>query len=130
MNAVKCKRLVLQAELHYSVVNTTFIEPAVAAQYGLARGKNRAILNLSLREHLADGSTMAREMALKGLSWDLTERQDFFDFIQVVEGPAIYYIGEFKFLNREWRYFEVDFGPENSEQSFNYKFKHQMWVNE
>ena len=118
------------SELHFSVVNTTFIEPEVAAQYGLARGKRRAILNLSLREHLDDGSTVAREMDLKGLSWDLTERQDYFDFIQVIEGPAIYYIGEFKFLNREWRYFEVDFQPENGGETFNYKFKHQMWVNE
>ncbi|MEO0437244.1 MAG: DUF4426 domain-containing protein [Pseudomonadota bacterium] len=117
-------------ELHFSVVNTTFIEPEVAAQYGLARGKRRAILNLSLREHLEDGNTVAREMDLKGLSWDLTERQDFFDFIQVIEGPAIYYIGEFKFLNREWRYFEVDFQPENDGETFNYKFKHQMWVND
>ena len=39
-------------ELHYSVVNTTFIDAKVAATYGITRGKKRAILNLSVREQL------------------------------------------------------------------------------
>ena len=117
-------------ELHYSVVNTTFLDPAVASQYGLARGSRRAIVNLSLREHLADGSTVASPMLVEGSSWDLTERRDVFDFAEIREGPAIYYIGEFKFLNREWRYFEFNFTPEGSDESYYYKFKHQMYVND
>lgn len=117
-------------ELHYSVVNTTFIEPQVAAQYGLARGKRRAIVNFSLREHLEDGTSVARPMQLDGRSWDLTEQQVNFDFVEVREGPAIYYIGEFKFINREWRYFSLDFTPAGSEEKFNYAFKQQMYIND
>ncbi|MDP5072065.1 MAG: DUF4426 domain-containing protein [Congregibacter sp.] len=117
-------------ELHYSVVNTTFIEPAVAAQYGLARGNRRAIVNLSLREHLEDGSTVAREMSLQGLSRDLTQARVDFDFKEVREGPAIYYIGEFKFINREWRFFEFTFTPRDSEQTLSLEFKQQMYINE
>ncbi|WP_414979731.1 DUF4426 domain-containing protein [Congregibacter sp.] len=117
-------------ELHYSIVNTTFLEPAVAAQYGLARGSRRAIINLSLREHLDDGSTVAREMSLKGRSWDLTQSQVNFDFIEVREGPAIYYIGEFKFINREWRFFEFNFSPEGSEETLSFEFKQQMYIND
>ncbi|MFK7829986.1 MAG: DUF4426 domain-containing protein [Congregibacter sp.] len=117
-------------ELHYSVVNTTFIEPEVAAQYGLARGKRRAIVNYSLREHLEDGSTVARPMQLEGRSWDLTQQQVRFDFIEVREGPAIYYIGEFKFINREWRYFALDFTPEGSKESFSFQSKQQLYIND
>lgn len=117
-------------ELHYSVVNTTFIEPEVAAQYGLARGSRRAIINLSLREHLEDGSTVAREMDLDGRSWDLTQAQVDFDFIEVREGPALYYIGEFKFINREWRFFDISFTPEGSEETLNIDFKQQMYIND
>ncbi|WP_439106467.1 DUF4426 domain-containing protein [Congregibacter sp.] len=117
-------------ELHYSVVNTTFIEPAVADQYGLARGSRRAIINLSLREHLEDGSTVAREMDLQGRSWDLTQAQVNFDFIEVREGPALYYIGEFKFINREWRFFELNFTPEGSEEAFSFELKKQMYIND
>lgn len=124
-----------QYELHYSVVNSTFVEPAVAAQYGISRGKRRAFVNFSLREHLPDGSTVARPMSLSGQSWDLTQQQVDFDFIEVREGPAIYYIGEFKFINREWRFFKLAFTPEgsdaeNSSQPFEFEFKQQMYINE
>ncbi|GAB5412695.1 MAG: hypothetical protein Cons2KO_02980 [Congregibacter sp.] len=119
-----------QYELHYSVVNSTFVEPAVAAQYGISRGKRRAFANFSLREHLPDGSTVARPMQMSGQSWDLTQQQVDFDFIEVREGPAIYYIGEFKFINREWRFFKLAFTPEGSEKTFEFEFKQQMYINE
>jgi hypothetical protein len=117
-------------ELHYSIVNTTFLEPAVAAQYGIARGKRRAIINLSLREHLEDGSTVARPMELGGESWDLTQQVINFDFQEVREGPAIYYIGEFKFLNMEWRFFKVRFRAAGTQTFYTHEFKQQMYVNE
>ena len=115
-------------ELHYSVVNTTFLEPKVAATYGITRGKKRAILNLAVREHLDDGSTEARSMLIKGRTWDLIQNQ-FLEFQEVREGPAIYYIGEFKFINEEWRFFEVDFRPEGADQTYTFKFKHQLYIN-
>ena len=117
-------------ELHYSVVNTTFLDPMVADQYDISRGRRRAIINLSLREHLEDGSTVARPMTVAGQSWDLTEQRINFDFKEIREGPAIYYIGQFKFINREWRYFEFDFVPEGDSASLNFKFKHQMYIND
>ena len=118
-------------ELHYSVVNTTFLSPEVASTYGIARGEKRAILNLSVREHLSGKSadrTEARAMILKGKTWDLIHSQDL-EFQQVKEGPATYYIGEFKFINEEWRFFEVYFRPEGAEQTYTFELKHQLYVN-
>ena len=115
-------------ELHYSVVNTTFLEPGVAATYGITRGEKRAILNLSVREHLENGGNEARSMLLKGRTWDLIQNQ-FLEFQEVREGPAIYYIAQFKFINEEWRFFEVDFRPEGADQTYNFKFKHQLYIN-
>ncbi|MEE4278922.1 MAG: DUF4426 domain-containing protein [Halieaceae bacterium] len=117
-------------ELHYSTVNTTFIEPAVAAEYGITRGERRAIINLSLREHLDDGSTVARTMDLEGITRDLTAKRIPLDFIEVREGPAIYYIAEFKFINREYRFFDVEFGASGDEQRYEFSFKRQMYIND
>lgn len=114
-------------ELHYSVVNTTFLEPEVAANYGITRGKKRAILNLAVREHVA-GGTEARTMLIKGRTWDLIQNQ-FMEFQEVREGQAIYYIAEFKFINEEWRFFEVDFRPEGADETYTFKFKHQLYIN-
>ena len=115
-------------ELHYSVVNTTFLEPSVAATYGITRGEKLAILNLAVREHLPDGGNEARSMLIKGRTWDLIQNQ-FLEFQEVREGPAIYYIAAFKFINEEWRFFEVDFRPEGAEQTYTFKFKHQLYIN-
>lgn len=114
-------------ELHYSVVNTTFLEPEVAATYGITRGEKRAILNLAVREHLDEGSE-ARTMLVKGRTWDLIQNQEL-EFQEIREGPAIYYIAQFKFINEEWRFFEVDFRPAGAQESYTFKFKHQLYIN-
>lgn len=114
-------------ELHYSVVNTTFLEPSVAATYNITRGEKRAILNLAVRQH-TDTGTEPRTMLIKGRTWDLIQNQDL-EFQEIREGQAIYYIAEFKFINEEWRFFEVDFRPEGADQSYTYKFKHQLYIN-
>lgn len=113
-------------ELHYSVVNTTFLEPKIAATYGITRGEKRAILNLAVREKLADGSA-ARAMVLQGKTWDLIQNQTL-DFREIREGEAIYYIAEFPFINEEWRFFEIDFRPAGAQQTYTFKFKHQLYV--
>ena len=114
-------------ELHYSVVNTTFLDPKVAASYGITRGKKRAILNLAVREHL-QGGTEARSMLLQGRTWDLIQSQSL-EFSEIREGPATYYIAEFRFINEEWRFFEVDLRPEGANETFTFKFKHQLYIN-
>ncbi|MFT4613488.1 MAG: hypothetical protein ACI9NT_000628 [Bacteroidia bacterium] len=114
-------------ELHYSVVNTTFLEPKVAATYGITRGKKRGILNLSLREHIGD-ETVAKTMLLKGKTWDLIHHVPL-EFMEVREGDAVYSIAEFSFINEEWRFFEIDFRPDGATQSYTFKFKHQLYIN-
>lgn len=113
-------------ELYYSVVNTTFLEPKIAATYGITRGEKRAILNLAVREKLADGSR-ARAMVLQGKTWDLIQNQTL-EFKEIREGEAIYYIAEFPFINEEWRFFEIDFRPAGAQESYTFKFKHQLYT--
>jgi hypothetical protein len=114
-------------ELHYSVVNTTFLDPTVAATYGITRGEKRAILNLAVREKLAEGSE-ARPMVLQGRTSDLMQQQAL-EFREIREGEAIYYIAEFSFINEEWRFFEIEFRPEGATQNYTFKFKHQLYIN-
>lgn len=113
-------------ELHYSVVNTTFLAPEIAANYGITRGKKRAILNLAVRENLPGGSE-PRAMVLQGRTWDLIQNQTL-EFQEIREGEAIYYIAEFTFINEEWRFFEVDFRPTGAQETFTFKLKHQLYV--
>ncbi|MFT4824092.1 MAG: hypothetical protein ACI9DH_000114 [Halioglobus sp.] len=114
-------------ELHYSVVNTTFIEPEVAANYGIVRGEKRGIINLAVLDTETEKNVPV-SMLLKGRTWDLIQNQ-FLEFREVREGKAIYYIADFKFINEEWRFFEFDFRPEGATESYTFKFRHQLYIN-
>ncbi|WP_278620870.1 DUF4426 domain-containing protein, partial [Ectopseudomonas oleovorans] len=72
-------------ELHYSVVNTTFLDPKVAETYGITRGEKRAIVNLSVRKKVASGDSEASSMELQGKTWDLIQNQTL-QFNEIREG--------------------------------------------
>lgn len=117
-------------ELHFSVVNTTFLDPDVASQYGIVRGKRRGIVNIAVREHLegkGDAEAPTVPMELKGRSWDLISEQPM-NFLEINEDSAVYYIGDFKFINREWRWFELTFRPQGADKTYTHKFKHQLYI--
>ncbi len=48
--------------------------------------------------------------------------------MEIREGSAVYYIAEFKFINEEWRFFEVTFRPEGADQTHTFQFKHQLYI--
>jgi hypothetical protein len=68
-------------------------------------------------------------MLLQGRTWDLIQNQTL-EFQEIREGEAVYYVAEFKFINEEWRFFQVDFRPEGSEQTHSFQFKHQLYIDE
>ena len=113
-------------ELHYTVVNSTFLDPIVASRYQIVRGRGRAILNLAVREHLPDGSTRARSARMEGRTWDLFQNQ-FFEFSEIREGEAIYYIGQFKFSDEELRFFNISFVPEGASRSYEFRFQQKVY---
>ena len=114
-----------QFELHHSIVYTTFLSPEVAAEYGITRGPDKAILTLSVRD--ADSGEIAgRPMKIEGRTWDLITGGEM-DVREIREGRATYYILPFEFLDREYRFFEFSFTPEGSEKQFEHKMKVQLW---
>ncbi len=112
-------------ELHHSIVYTTFVAPEVAAEYGITRGADKAMLTLSVR-NAASGDMAGRPMQLSGRTWDLITGGDM-DVREIREGRATYYIVPFEFLDREHRFFEFSFQPEGSEKVYEHKMKVQLW---
>ena len=112
-------------ELHHSIVYTTFLSPEVASNYEISRGRDRAILTLSVR-NVETKETKGRPMTIKGRSWDLITGGEM-DVKEIRDGRATYYIVPFKFLDREYRFFEFTFSPEGSEKQYTYKIKTQLW---
>ena len=86
-----------QYELHYIVIPTTMLKPEVAAEYDISRGKDRALVNVSVlnREKKAINATII------GDSQNLLGQLQDLDFKQVTEGDAIYYLAEIRFADQE-----------------------------
>jgi hypothetical protein len=117
-----------QFELHYSIVYTTFLTAEIAAKFGIPRGKDKAMLTLSVRDAEA-GDIEGRPMEIEGRTWDLITGGNM-KVKEVKEGRATYYLVPFEFLDREYRFFEFTFTPEGADKAYNYKFQTQLWRQE
>lgn len=90
-------------EAHYVVVNTMFFNEEVAAQYGVVRGRDRALVNVSF----LDGSGTPVAVTLEGTVKNLLSQVAPLDFREVREGPAIYYLAEIRITDRETLRFRI-----------------------
>ncbi len=97
----------------------------MAGEYGIARGRDKAMLTLSVRD-AESGETSGRPMTITGATWDLIRNYEL-NVKEIREGDATYYIIPFEFLDREYRFFDLTFTPQGSPKSYTYKFNRQLW---
>jgi hypothetical protein len=90
-------------EIHYIVIPTTFLRPAIASQYNIPRGKNRALVNVSVLTR--DGNPV--KSALTGRTKNLLEQSQTLNFSLVEEGPAIYYLAVLNHADEEYHRIEI-----------------------
>lgn len=115
-----------QFDIHYSVVNSTFISAEVAQIYSIVRGADRALINIAVRKNLEDGSNKAQKAVVTGYSSDLM-RETPLKFLEIIERDAIYYIAEVKFYNEEIRHFSIDVQPGREKIPFKVKFTKTLY---
>jgi len=92
-----------ELDVHYSVFNSSFLQPDVAAAAGLTRSKTVGVLNIAA---LKGGKGQPAKVGgtLKNLLGQTVELQ----FTQVLESGAVYYLAEFPLREREILTFSVN----------------------
>ena len=113
-------------DVHYSVMNSTFISPETAKNYGITRGKNRALINIAIRKRLDNGQTTPQRAIVKGRSSDLVRSVDL-PFTEVTEQGAIYYLAEFRFHHKEMRTFDIKVQPDPNIAAYTLKFSKTLY---
>jgi hypothetical protein len=98
------KRTIGAYDAHYSVVPTLFLKPEIAARHGISRGRDRALLNVSV----LDRSETPVKAAVSGTVRNLLGQQVKLDFREVVDGTAVYYLAVVQHSNREVLRFVID----------------------
>lgn len=91
-------------EVHYILLASTFLEPEVAARYGIVRARNRGLVNLTV----LSGSGTPRRAGLRGVLTNLLGQRIELSFEELRDGPAIYYVASFRYTDAELLRFEIE----------------------
>lgn len=113
--------------IHYIAVNSTFLQPEIAAQYSIERGNRQAFLNIAVLRNESDGSTTPVTATLTGGKRNLLQQQSAIEFKEIREGEAIYYIGQFDFSNAEIVRFAVTVQPEHEGAEHTIEWSTQLY---
>jgi hypothetical protein len=108
-------------DVHYIALNTTFLTPEVAKQYGIVRSKFNALINISVLDR-ADKT--AQSVILTGEAKNLIGVVKNLTFKEVTEGKAIYYLAVLPFSDLEQYRISIDIndGLEQKTLKFQHKF--------
>jgi hypothetical protein len=115
--------------VYYQAVNSTFVTPEIAEQYGIVRSDRRAFLNISVVKSEDGGATSAVSASISGGKRNLLGQTGNIEFREIREASAIYYIGEFDFSNAEMVRFSVDVQPEQSGPPHEIRWESRMYNN-
>lgn len=98
-------------EIHYNVINSTFIQPDIAQKAGIIRSKRQALVNVSVLKLEADKKIAVPAM-VTGTATNLMQQSQKFTFKQIKEGTAIYYLGQFGFSNDQAMHIKLRVQPD------------------
>lgn len=115
------KRVLGSWDVHYIALNTTFLTPEVAKQYGIVRSKFNALINISVLDRK---DKVAQSVILTGEAKNLIGVVKKLTFKQVTEGKAIYYLAVLPFSDLEQYRISIDIndGLEQKTLKFQHKF--------
>ena len=108
-------------DVHYIALNSTFLTPEVAKQYGIVRSKFNALINISVLDRQ---DKAAQSVILTGTAKNLIGVVKKLTFKQVTEGKAIYYLAVLPFSDLEQYRISIDIndGLEQKTLKFQHKF--------
>lgn len=96
-------------EVHYVAFASTFLSPEMARKYDLIRGRNRALINISVLD--ANGRPV--QASMRGTVKNLPGQVLQLEFAEVLEGDAVYYLAQTRFSDQELMRFDIQFvGPD------------------
>ena len=115
-------------KIYYNVVHSQFIEPGVAAEYGLSRADDLGVVNISI---VREGeSTYGIPAKLSGSVDNVLGQKQSLEFFAVKDGAAVYYIAQFNYFYEMPLEFSVEVAPEDGSKEFDLRFEETFYRKE
>jgi Domain of unknown function (DUF4426) len=110
-------------EVHYSVVNTLFLDADITSRYHIERGRDRAFVNVAVLDH--DGKPLAATVS--GSTLNLLNQPGTLAFHAISEPPSLYYIAPLRFTDGDVLRFQLEVRlPDRAPMRF--KFQQPMYA--
>lgn len=93
--------------VHYNVFHSTDVPAKVAESFKLVRGKDRALVNISLTKTENGATSLGLPAKVTGKIKNLMQQQQDLTFIEIKEGDATYYLAPLVFNNEELLHFDI-----------------------
>ncbi|GLX81516.1 DUF4426 domain-containing protein [Thalassotalea eurytherma] len=116
------KQVMGDIDVHYIALNSTLIPAKVATNYGITRSKINALINISVLDNTTPNKP-AKSVGISGVAKNLLGHKKDLEFIEVVEGDAIYYLAQLRFTNEEQFTFTITLLDQGKEHTLTFKQK-------
>ena len=114
--------------VHYIAVNSTFLAPEIANQYGILRSERRGFVNVTILKNSAQGLTEPVTARVSGSLNNLMQQASPIEFVEVREGDAVYYLGQFEFSNAAQIRFELTVQPEQQGPEYELAWDTRLYI--
>jgi hypothetical protein len=114
--------------VHYNVFNSTDIPAKVAESYKLVRGKDRALVNISLTKTENGSTSLGLPAVVSGASKNLMQQKQALKFIEIKEGEATYYLAPFVFNNEEVLHFDIQVSADANSKPMKFTFSRTLYT--
>jgi hypothetical protein len=111
----------------YNVFHSTDIPAKVAETYKLVRGRDRALLNISVVKTENGQTSLGLPAKVSGDTKNLMQQKQALKFIEINEGDATYYLAPFVFNNEELLHFSAQVTPTDG-QPLNITFNRTLYT--
>ena len=115
-------------EIHYNAFNSSFLQPDIAQEYGLQRGKRRAMINVSVLKKASEGNAVPVSALIQGKASNLLEQTQDMTFKKIDEGNAIYYIGQFGFSDDMLMRISLSVQPDPNKPAYDLQFEQKFYA--
>ncbi len=115
--------------IHVNALTTDQLPTEVAKGYQITRSKNRAMLNVSVRQK-QDGVEIPVPAKVKVIAKNLNNQLKDFDVreIRETDPAAIYYIGQVQVNHEETLVFDIDLTPEGSSETILLSYRQRFFT--
>ncbi len=113
-------------DVHYMVFDSEFVTAEIAALHGLVRGRDLALINISVHEASSGKPVRA---TVTGQARNLIQQSRPLSFKTIEEPDAVYAIASLRHTNEEVFHFHLDILPEGETRPLQLQFTRKLYRN-